>query len=300
MRARLPRLTATLALLAILLASSLYLPQPVRAEGEELEPTVQCGRADLTQFSAAVDGLPAGSALYAKTSTPAAQFAVDAYFETYEPSSCNKLGTATIQNATWTRIGTLGAGMTGAGSLSVQGENAGADAYAAVATVMVVPPGLCEPVANCEVTYKGLKGALQPKTVSVRGDFITVQQASPIDNVSFSKVEYFSDDQFLYRKPELERVNRNYLAGGEQVVKRVVYLNDGQTFTTTQTIDMGPDSDATLLIRSWFYRQRGEVKVLIIMSIFLLLPIILIGIIRYVHRRHIKRSDHGLDNYKHI
>ncbi|MDQ5972379.1 MAG: hypothetical protein QG553_538 [Patescibacteria group bacterium] len=298
MRSRLPRLATVLLLVAVLLATGLT--QTVQAEGEELAPTVQCGRSDLTQFSAAVDGLPAGSALYAKTTTPAAQFAVDAYFETYEPASCSKLGTATIQNTTWTKIGTLGAGMTGAGSLSVQGEEAGADAFAAVATVMVVPPGLCEPVTNCEITYKDLKGTLQPKTVSVRGDFLTVQLASPVDSVGFSKVEYFSDDQFLYRKTELERINRNYLAGGEQVIKRVVYLNDGQTFTTTQTIDMGPDSDATLLIRSWFYRQRGEVKVLLLLSIFLILPIILIGIIRYIHRRHIKRVDHGLDHYKHI
>lgn len=242
-------------------------------------------------YSASAQDVPKNSELYVRTNTHGASFKAALYSET--ESGCKKSSAKKVNSETWTKMGSLSDG--GSVGFSLNGSEVGGDPFQAVATVMVVPKGLCTPKKECKIKYLGKTAELDPNIVTAKSDFLAIAIASAPKGTDYEKVEYYGNDKFLYVSDEISEVNRNYLQGGEQVVKTVVYLVDGQKVTFVQKIQMGSDPLGTQFVRSWFYRQSGSVK-LVIAGIIALTVAALAGlVVRKVHRIRRSRDDHGLN-----
>lgn len=253
-----------------------------------------------TMFSSMVESLPSGK-LYLKTN--AARLKTDGaiYVEDIETGKCAAIGKANINDKTWTYIGNVSSKLGGKpANLVISSSYIGADAYASVATALIIPDDRCKLTkTGCLGTYAGNKGVIEPQTISVPGDFITVQTIPEISSEKIMYVEYYDGGDFLYAIKSIEDVQRQYLRGGDRSVKKVVYLTNNRLFTVTEKVSMPKDPLYSQYLKSTFYRLGSQTKVVLILIGSVVLLFLGITAIRRFHAWRTYRNGHGIETYLH-
>lgn len=256
-----------------------------------------CGPSDRLTYSVTVPELRESDEMYLKTNAANLISTIDVYLQQGE--ECAKFGTLTANDKTWTRLGTVTSKTAGQDVLLVLASpNLGADIYASVATVLMVPPGHCESVKlQCIGSFKGYSGAIEPVAVSAPGEFVTVQEIPDLSQEKLLYVEYYDGGDFLYVQNEITDVDQRYLRGGDRTVKKVVYLSNNRLFTITEQVGMPRDPLYSQYIKSSFFRLGGQTRLALgIVGVALVVGLLLL-IIRRIHAWRTYRSGHGIDNY---
>jgi hypothetical protein len=284
------------------IALGVILSNPAKAQSPSSIPTsAQVGTCEgdaqgLVSFPS--KPIPAGD-IYAKLNVPGSHQDIRVYAQALDGSACNLLGKANANAATWVAIGKLDAKLAQQPlSFVVYGTPTSSNPYQTVASLLVVTDAnLCKPAKDCTVSYAGQESTLQPQKLSASSDPIGVDVASPPAG-AYTSVDYYVDNHFVYSSPQLETVNFSYLGGGVHIINRVANFPNGEKLTFTQTLDMGIDANGNLYIKSWFYRQKGSIQVLLIAGGVVLAMVVFVGLLRLIHRRRLYRSEHGFDNLK--
>lgn len=256
-----------------------------------------CGPSDRLTYSVTVPELRESDEFYLKTNAANLISTIDVYVQQGE--DCVKFGTVTANDKSWTRLGTVTSKTTGQDALLVlSSPNLGADIYASVATVLMVPPGRCESVKmQCVGGFEGYTGAIEPVAVSAPGEFVTVQQIPDLSQEKLLYVEYYDGGDFLYVQNEITDVDQRYLRGGDRTVKKVVYLSNNRLLTITEQVAMPRDPLYSQYIKSSFFRLGGQTRLALgIVSVALVIGLLLL-VIRRIHAWRTYRSGHGIDNY---
>ena len=242
--------------------------------------------------------LPAGD-VYVKLNVPGTQQNIRTYIQPMDGSACKLLAETNTNADTWSAIGRLDEqAVKQPFSFVIYSAPASSNPYQAVASLLIITDAhLCKPTKDCVVNYSGHSGTLTPQKLSSSSDPIILNVATPLPG-SYTSVDYYVDNHFAYASQKLEAINLSYLSGGTHAVSRVLNFSNGEKLTLTQTLDMGIDANGNLYIKSWFYRQKGSIRILIITGAAALLIVSFVGLLRLIHRRRLYRTEHGLDNYK--
>jgi hypothetical protein len=260
--------------------------------------TEVCGPASLQPYTALanLDGL--SSDVLIKTNAANLKTSVSVYIQDNETARCTKIGQAVASDDGWARIGKIDKSETGERTFLVSGENLGADIYASVATVLIVPSGVCIPRnLACEGEFSGRKGAIEPITISQPGEFITVQTVQGLESEKILYVEYYDGGEFLYESSEIAPVDKRYLRGGTRTVKTVVYFTNNRLLTITDEIKMPTDPLYSQYVKSSFFRLGSQTRVVLILLVAGVVVWLIVALIRYIHRRRTYRNGHGIDAY---
>lgn len=224
---------------------------------------------------------------------------INVYVQSIATGNCQLIGTGVVGQDSWTKIGNNTADGSKGIELVVAGKGlTSATAYQAVASILIVNGSTCNVQANCTTTYDSYTGTLQPTIISHASDEISIFVASPVKNVNISKVSYYSDNQFLYEGTVLKSVNHNYIAGGIHQITITVLFKNGESLTLHQTLNMGPDYDYALTLRSFAYRYKDQglligSVVVSVAGVFALLSLLIT-----IHRRRIEVRHHIAEGYK--
>lgn len=289
----------------VLLGSALPLMQPqvARAQfgGAEVLTTGgtgNCAPTDLLNYSVFVPSLTAGQDMYIKTNAANLTTDIQVFVQT-QAGKCLPLGKVVANDKQWTKVARVTEKVAGEEvNLVLAGSNLGADIYASVATVLLVPNGSCEQIkTQCVGGLNGQKGAIEPVAVSGPGEFVTVQTIPDLSNESIIYVEYYDGGEFLYVTKDIQPVDRNYLRGGDRTVKKVVYLTNNQLFTITEKVTMPKDPLYSQYIKSTFYRLGGQARAVVIMLGVGLAALLSVLLVRRIHAWRTYRTGHGIDTY---
>lgn len=270
-------------------AQSLSAPLSLSSIGE-------CGT-ESNQFNVLLKKVPAGGQVYMRlNNTSESSGSSIVYFQSFSDSQCHLIGTSNPVYGSWSKVGSYNLDTTVGGAFVVIGSGLGALPYQAAVSLLILPnPAVCAPVTNCQVTYRGYQGVLSPQIISGATDQVAVYVASPLSGVGYSKVTYYSDNQFLYDSTHLEPINRNYLGGGVHNVSTQISLSNQQTITINQTINMGSDYADILAIRSLVYRTQNKALVFAISAMAVVILLLLLWIARLLYKHHQFKLEHGLD-----
>jgi hypothetical protein len=287
-------LAASLSLLAILMSTSpaIYAGQSSFAT---LDTIGDCGSG--ATYSALLQNVTLSGSVYIRlgnSSESTTQSSV--YFQSFQDGVCHLIGTTSANYGSWTKVADYNSAENQAGAIVVSGSGLGALPYQPVASILIVPnPAACVPVVSCQVTYHGFSGVLTPQIITGATDQVAVYVAQPLNYIGFKNVNYYSDDQFLYKSSQLKPLNRNYLGGGVHHISIQVNLSDQQTLTINQTINMGSDYTGTLFIRSLIYRSHNKLLVFLIPVMVLVILLLLLWVARLIYKHHRFQVEHGLD-----
>ncbi len=304
MLVKLSQTTCGKLILSLLFSTGLFLAIPGAASAQvspfESFSTVgsaSCGPSDRLTYSVAAPDLTESETIYIKTNAANLTSTIDVYLES--DSGCSKIGTVTANDKSWSKLTDVSEKIAGSsGTLILASPNLGADIYASVATILITPPGLCTDVnANCMGDFQGYTGAIEPVTVSVPGEFVTVQTIPDVNQETILYVEYYDGGEFLYTLPEVTDIDQNYLRGGERTVKKVVYLSNNKLFTITEQVQMPSDPLYSQYIKSSFFRLGGQTRLVLGLVGLVAVVLLIAWIIRRIHARRTYRTGHGIDAY---
>ncbi|TXG76212.1 hypothetical protein E6P97_03915 [Patescibacteria group bacterium] len=273
-------------------ASAQVLPDEVTGDGAY----VRCGPDNEQSYTTIVADLPAGS-LYLKTNATGLSSKITMYLQR-NGGDCQRVGTVTANDKTWTKVTALRPEVA-ADELTVtlSSESLGADIYASVATILVVPPGSCKVTTDCTGTLQNERGVIEPVTVSLPSEFVTVQTVPNLASEKIMYVEYYDNGEFLYTTPDIRPVDQNYLRGGTRTVKKVVYLTNNRLFTISDTIARPSDPLYSQYLKSTFYRLGSQARAVVTIIGIAGVGLIISYLIRRLHAWRTYRSGHGIDNY---
>jgi len=259
------------------------------------QPASSCGDQNLVRYSDLTKINLTGS-LYVRLPATATPTAVYLYSQSLLGGNCNYIGSVYAKTTQWSYVES-GINIPPNYSLIVQGEGVGAEAYAAAVEVLDLPSGgICQPEDTCNTTYDGYSGYIQPSLVSGSTDQIAVYLANPIKNLKYYRVNYYSDGSFLYTSKKLRPLNRNYLSGGSHSVLTQADFANGESFNTSQQINMGNDWTGSLFVKSTVYKHLGEASIFVFMGMFILLVFSSLAIARMIYKRHSYQIHHGLNH----
>jgi len=260
--------------------------------------TASCAPGNLLNYSVAVSELTAGQDVYVKTNAANLKTDIQVYVQTQD-GACRLVAKVNANDKQWTKAGRITGATAGSEvSLVLAGSNLGADIYASVATVLLVPPGYCDSVkTQCQGTFNGQTGAIEPVTVSAPGEFVTVQTVPSLAAESIAYVEYYDGGEFLYVTKDIQPVNKNYLRGGDRTVKKAVYLSNNRLFTITETVSMPKDPLYSQYLKSTFYRLGGQARAVVMLLGIGVTALLIVFIVRRIHAWRTYRTGHGIDAY---
>ena len=222
---------------------------------------------------------------------------VSLYLQDALSQKCVLIGSATVNSDTWTSLGNVSmtAGLT---SMVINGANIGAEPYAAAVNTLIVPNSdVCVPSKNCTVNYKGFDGYITPKLISGDTDQISISTITPINGSAIKSVNYYSENQFLYKTNTLEPFNNNYLNNGIHSTTIIVNFSNGQKFTIDRKINAGQSWPGVAYIRTLYYKSSNQIKLFMLAGVFLIAGLLIILIARLIHRHTNYVRNHGLGQY---
>lgn len=257
----------------------------------------KCGTSS-NQYNVFVKQIPSNSELYIKLdNNQESGLNTSVYFQSFSDGQCHLIGTLNSTYNSWGQVGNYSLDTSSGGAFIVAGNDLGSLPYQAVASLLILPkPAACVPVTNCQVSYEGNKGVLSPEIISGATDQVAVYVANNPNGVGYSKVTYYSNDQFLYDSKKLEPINRDYLDGGVHQVSIIVSLSNQETVTINQTINMGTDYTGSLYIKSLIYRTHNKAIVFMIPALIVVILLLLLWVARLIYKRRRFTVEHGLDN----
>ncbi len=255
-----------------------------------------CGGGDLTDFSVLLTTQIKGD-LYVRLPPKTEPTTIHLYSMPLLGGSCTSLGSITAQTNQWKKIAS-NVVLEKDTSLVIEGDNVGAEPYAAVASILIIPDSsICVPDQDCESSYKGYSGILQPALISGNTDQIALYQANPISDIKYKTINYYSDGSFLYSSKKLLPLNKNYLAGGVHSTSIQVIFKNGETFSINKSINNGVDWSGSLLVKSVAYKHLGQAAIFVFIGIFILIISLILWISRKIYKKRMYKIEHGLDKY---
>lgn len=238
---------------------------------------------------------PITGSIYARLPSGNSPSVVYLYSETTSDTSCQLLGAAKIESGRWLFLGS-GSAVT---NIMVQSPGLNAEPYAAVVDLLVVPnTAICAPAVYCNINYQGDNGYLVPNLISNTTDQIAVYEANSITDVRFTGINYYADGTFLYSSTQLKPINRDYLPGGKHNIFIQVNFVNGEKINISQAINMGIDWSGTIRLRSDFYRSHNKLVFAGVLMVILIIVLLLLWIVRKIHKRREFKIDHGIDEYE--
>jgi hypothetical protein len=281
----------------IIIISALLILLALPAYASSLPSSLgQCGDSS-SQFETLAESLPSAGTFYVKLSNQQEPTTnVTLYFQSIDTGQCQLVGSANAQYGHWTAIGSLNSISSAGGFIIASGDGLGAYPYSSVLTSLIVAkPSVCQPIINCAVNYLGQSAVLEPTIISHATDQVAIYVAKPLTGISYSKVSYYDNGNYLYGGTVYKPINRNYLGGGVHNIDIQLSLKDGQTVDIYQKVNMGNDITGMLFIKSRLYQSRDKALLFVLAGALVVILGLILVIARLIYKRRRFVIDHGLN-----
>ena len=293
------KLMAYSAIVLLVLAGSFLLlvgtahAQPV--SGQEFIGS-ECSQGTMTYYDARTEVKPDTYDVFVKMGKRGQTAETTLYIENSDATSCETVGATTANGDSWQKLGTWTSSSNKAVRFQLASEIFNGQPNANRPTIMLVPHNNppCQPSVNCDFVFEGTPAYISPTGTLLNEDTLHVVQVHSLEGDKVKQVDYYADGQLLYTTPSLETFNLRYVPGGDHTLSRVIQYQSGQKVVLQSSAYVSFAQDFQNLLFRLFNSNKVGLQILTVITILVLACLIVLAVVRALHRRHVWRLNHGI------
>lgn len=257
--------------------------------------TSECSLSNLPYYDARVETASGDYDIFVKMGKRGQVAATSLYIDNGDEVTCQSIGSATANGDTWQKIGSWTSNGNEPVRFQLNSEVFTARPDANRPSIMLVPSAnpTCKPVINCDFTFNNRPAFIAPISSMLSEDTLRVMQVRDPNNDVLQNVQYYTDGELLYTKPELMPFDLRYVPGGDHTVSRVMQYESGQKIILQDTVRISFTKDFENLLFRTFNRHRVVIQIVIGLTLAALIFHGTIAILRALHRRRQWKINHG-------
>lgn len=270
-------------------------PKLVNAQSSIVDS--ECGPVEVPYYDASNFKVPRDNYdIYVKLGKKGQKTSVSFYAQTAD-GKCKTIGSAAVNGERWTKVGLWRSEDSNREirlqlSSTIFTEMPSANRP----SVMLVSHSnpICVPNTECSVQINGTKGNVIPTGNLLNEDTLHVVRVVDPKFDQVENVNYFVDSTFAYSTSKLQEFDMRYVPGGKHNLTRSVIFRSKQQVVIKDTVNQSYVSDFQNGIFRVFQGNRLSFQILLMILLLSLLLLVLIAVTRYMHRRKVWLTSHGI------
>ncbi len=273
----------------------IFTSKPVNAQPSFAD--IECGPDDVPYYDSSNFKAPRDDYdVYVKLGKKGQKTSVTFYAQTTD-GKCKNIGSAAVNGERWTKVGLWRSAESNREiRLQLSSTLFNEMPSANRPSVMLISHSnpVCVPEAECSVQINGAEGSVIPTGNLLNEDTLHVVRVVNPETDDVDSVNYFVDSTFAYSTPTLEKFDMRYVPGGKHDLTRSVIFRSKQQVVIKDAVNQSYVSDFQNGIFRVFQGNRLSFQILLVILLLSLLLLLLIAVTRYMHRRKVWLTSHGI------